>query len=461
MEQLTCFKAYDIRGEIGVTLSDELAWRIGRAYAAWCQPRRVVVGCDARLSSPGLKKALSEGLIAGGVEVIDIGQCGTEEVYFATRYLQTDGGIQVTASHNPAQYNGMKLVMAEARPLHGENGLNYLKAQVQRNLFSPPVQAGSYHEADIRPAWAAHVLTYLHTPPDRVLKIVVNAGHGAAGPALDALDHALRQRGIMTVFIRLHHQPDGTFPAGVPNPMLRENRAATRAAVLAHQADFGVAWDGDFDRCFFFDEQGDFIESYYLVGLFAQTLLRDNPGETILLDPRLTWNTLDTVREAGGKAIITRTGHAFIKARMREEHALYGGEMSGHHYFRDFGYCDSGMIPLLLMMQIVGQHPQPLSAWIHAAQLRYPVSGEINLQVDSPDAAIACIAEYYTPQGGVRDECDGLSMEFPTWRFNVRASNTEPLLRVNIETRADKPLLAQKTDELLRLLTHPTPTGSL
>lgn len=450
MDELTCFNACDIRGEVGVNLTPEIAWRIGRAWAAWQHPLRVVVGADVRLSSASLKAALADGLISSGVDVVDIGLTGTEELYFATRELRADGGIQITASHNPAHYNGMKLVREQARPVSQENGLLEIKRLAQANVFPPVVRRGTVIAYDNRPAWVACLLRMLTRPPVRPLRIVVNAGHGMAGPALDALANALHSRGLAVEFIRLHHQPDGHFPAGVPNPLLPENRRETQQAVLAHRADVGVAWDGDFDRCFFFDEQGHFIESYYLVSLFARHFLTQAPGSAIVLDPRLTWNTLETIGACGGKAVISRTGHAFIKARMREENAVYGGEMSGHHYFRDFGYCDSGMIPLVLMLQIIGNDPRPLSAWVSEAQARFPVSGEINLTVAAPAAVLQAVEAHYSD--GLSDTCDGLSMAFRDWRFNLRASNTEPLLRLNVETRGDAALLARKTDELLTLI---------
>ncbi len=452
MDELNCFKAYDIRGEIGVTLTPEIAFRIGRAYATWLQPRRVVIGADVRLSSDELKASLVEGLILSGADVIDLGQTGTEEIYFATRELKADGGIQITASHNPAQYNGMKLVREDARPISNDNGLLEIKRLAERNQWQHSERRGSLHSIDHRPAWAAHLLQYLPHNPQRPLRVVVNAGHGTAGPALDAIDAALRAQGIEIDFIRIHHHPDGHFPAGVPNPMLEENRRVTCEAVLAHHANVGVAWDGDFDRCFFFDERGEFIESYYLVGLFARHFLRQAPGSTILLDPRLTWNTLDTLARDGGRAVISKTGHAFIKARMREENAIYGGEMSGHHYFRDFGYCDSGMIPLMLMLNILGQSSEPLSRYVQAALERYPVSGEINLTVASPAKVLESIAAHYASHAASRSDLDGLSMDFADWRFNVRASNTEPLLRLNVETRGNPALLAQKTEELQQLI---------
>lgn len=453
MNELTCFKAYDIRGEVGISLNEEIVFRIGRAYAQWLKPRRVVVGGDARLTSTAFRQALSRGLMASGVDVIDIGMCGTEEVYFATQFLQADGGIQITASHNPAQYNGLKLVREKAIPIHGENGLLEIKRLAEQSDFPPALKHGRYHQHDGRPAWAEHMMSYLKVTPSRRLRIVVNSGHGAAGPALDALNTALTARGVSVEFIRLYHQPDGTFPAGVPNPMLPENRQQTQQAVLRYQADFGVAWDGDFDRCFFFDEYGDFIESYYLVGLFARWFLHQQPGETILLDPRLTWNSLDNIHAAGGRAIISRTGHAFIKARMRQEDALYGGEMSGHHYFRAFGYCDSGMIPLILMLQILDGAPLPFSHLLREAQARYPVSGEINLDVAQPEALLQRVAAHYVALGGSRDDTDGVSVDFAQWRFNLRASNTEPLLRLNVESRSSPGLLKIKTHELLALIT--------
>lgn len=452
MDELTCFKAYDIRGEVGVSLTPEIAFRIGRAYATWLRPRRVVVGADIRMSSEALKNALAEGLRASGVDVIDIGLSGTEEIYFATRELRADGGIEVTASHNPAHYNGMKLVREEARPISNDNGLLEIKALAEKNEFPPAVHHGVLTAYDNRPAWIQCLLRFFRFPLIRPLRIVVNAGHGTAGPALDALAEGLKKAGADIEFIRLHHRPDGRFPAGVPNPMLPQNRQATQKAVIDHHADFGIAWDGDFDRCFFFDEHGDFIESYYLVGLFARHFLQHSPASSVILDPRLIWNTLDIISLSGGNPIISKTGHAFIKARMREEDAIYGGEMSGHHYFREFGYCDSGMIPLVLMLQIIGGNHQPLSDFIADAQARFPVSGEINLVVDDPAAILQKITAHYQPASPQYDDCDGVSLAFADWRFNLRASNTEPLLRLNVETRGDAFLLTAKTNEVLALI---------
>ena len=452
MEELTCFKAYDIRGEVGTELTPEIAYRIGRAYASWLHPRRVVVGADIRLSSEALKVALAEGLMASGVNIIDIGLSGTEEIYFATRELRADGGIQITASHNPAQYNGMKLVREEARPISNDNGLLAIKALAENNDFPPVVHRGLLTAYDNRPAWVLCLMRFLRLRLLRPLRIVVNSGHGTAGPALDALAEAMQCAGVPVEFIRLHHQPDGHFPAGVPNPMLAENRIVTQQAVIAHHADFGIAWDGDFDRCFFFDEHGEFIESYYLVGLFARHFLQQSPASRIIIDPRLIWNSLDIINQCGGVPIISKTGHAFIKARMRQEDAIYGGEMSGHHYFRDFGYCDSGMIPLILMLQIIGCSQQPLSEFICDAQACFPVSGEINRVVSHPAALLKSITEHYQSQAPAYDDCDGVSLAFAGWRFNLRGSNTEPLLRLNVETRGDTRLLAEKTEEVLAFI---------
>ena len=452
MDELTCFKAYDIRGEVDVELTPGIAYRIGRAYASWLHPRRVVVGTDIRLSSEALKTALAEGLMSSGVNVIDIGLTGTEEIYFATRELRADGGIQITASHNPAHDNGMKLVREEARPISNDNGLLEIKALAEKNVFPPAVHRGVLTAYDNRPAWIRCLLRFFRHPLIRPLRIVANSGHGTAGPALDALAEALNHAGVPVEFIRLHHQPDGRFPAGVPNPMLAENQLATRQAVIDNHADFGIAWDGDFDRCFFFDQRGEFIESYYLVGLFARHFLQHSPGSSVILDPRLIWNTLEVIKRNGGKPIISKTGHAFIKARMRQEDAIYGGEMSGHHYFREFGYCDSGMIPLVLMLQIIGGSHQPLSDFIAGAQAQFPVSGEINRVVDDPAAILKSITAYYQPQSPQYDDCDGVSLAFADWRFNLRASNTEPLLRLNVETRGDTGLLAAKTAEVLAFI---------
>jgi len=443
------FKAYDIRGRVPEELNPRVARRVGLAYARLFHPRRVAVGRDVRLSSPELASALCEGLACSGVEVLDLGLCGTEEVYFAVLDLELDGGIMVTASHNPANYNGMKLVGAQARPISGDTGLDALRDLVlEAPLEDPTGPMAAILPTEIHDRFLDFALGRVDLGALPALKVVCDAGNGGAGILLERL----RGRLPVTMVLR-DAEPDGTFPRGVPNPLLPEKRQGTAEAVLAHGADLGVAWDGDFDRCFFYDEKGRFIEGYYLVGLFAQRFLGRFPGSRILHDPRLTWNTLEIVRECGGQAIQSKTGHAFIKQRMRAEDAVYGGEMSAHHYFREFGYCDSGILPWLFLMELMGTTGQSLSALVDARMQRFPVSGEINRRVEEPSAAILerVLARF---RGGAltADRTDGLSLEFAQWRFNLRASNTEPLIRLNVETRADRALLQDRTAELLALV---------
>jgi phosphomannomutase len=449
MQKLNCFKAYDVRGRVPDELNEDLAYRIGRAYAAFLSPAGVAVGRDIRFSSLPLAEALMAGLNDAGVEVWDLGLCGTEQIYFATSHLGLDGGIMVTASHNPPEYNGMKFVREESRPLSGDSGLKEIeRLAAARELPPASGPRGGRRTTDCLDAYIAHLLSYINPQVMKPLKVVVNAGNGCAGPVLDALERHLPFR-----LVKIHHAPDPAFPHGVPNPLLPENRQATIQAVKDHEAAVGLAWDGDFDRCFFFDEQGTFIEGYYLVGFIAAALLAGQPGAAIIHDPRLTWNTIDMVREAGGRPVMSKTGHAFIKARMRLENALYGGEMSGHHYFRDFAFCDSGMIPWLLVLQSMCRTGQPLSALVRERMARYPCSGEINRTLLDPDAALQRVEARYTAEAIGVDRTDGLSLEFPAWRFNLRKSNTEPVLRLNVETRQDPALLKAKTGELLALMT--------
>jgi phosphomannomutase len=449
MEKLSCFKAYDVRGRVPDELNEDLAYRIGRAYAAFLSPVRVAVGRDIRFSSLSLTEALIAGLNDAGVEVWDLGLCGTEQIYFATSYLGLDGGIMVTASHNPPEYNGMKFVREESRPLSGDSGLKEIeRLAAARELPLAAGPRGGRRATDCLDSYIAHLLSYIDPQVLSPLKVVVNAGNGCAGPVLDALEKHLPFR-----LIKIHHAPDPTFPHGVPNPLLPENRQITAQAVKDHEGAVGLAWDGDFDRCFFFDEQGTFIEGYYLVGFIAAALLAPQPGAAIIHDPRLTWNTIDMVREAGGRPVMSKTGHAFIKARMRLENALYGGEMSGHHYFRDFAFCDSGMIPWLLVLGRMCRTGQPLSALVRERIDRYPCSGEINRKLLDPDAALLRVEARYMAEASAADRTDGLSLEFPAWRFNLRKSNTEPVLRLNVETRQDPALLKARTAELLALMT--------
>ncbi len=463
---ITCFKAYDIRGKLGSELNVDVAYRIGRAFSEHTQAKTVVVGGDIRLTSEELKKALAKGLMDGGTDVIDLGLAGTEHIYFATSYLACDGGIVVTASHNPIDYNGMKLVRENSKPISGDTGLFDIQALAEKNDFVAAAQQGKLTCHNISDAYTEHLLTYIDvnnlvalkpssdTSINKPLKLVVNAGNGTAGPALDAIEEAFKALNVAVEFVKIHHQPDGNFPNGIPNPLLIENRAATRDAVIEHKADMGIAWDGDFDRCFLFDEQGEFIEGYYIVGLLAENFLNKSTStaQKIIHDPRLTWNTIDIVKEAGGQAIQSKTGHAFIKERMRSEDAVYGGEMSAHHYFRDFFYCDSGMIPWLLIAELVCLRQQPLSSLVKARIAAYPSSGEINNKIADPKAAITRVFDFYQSQAQVIDNTDGISMEFGTWRFNLRSSNTEPVVRLNVESKADEALMHEKTQQVLNLL---------
>ena len=442
---LTCFKAYDIRGRVPDELNEELATRIGRAFAERLSPGTVVVGEDMRLSSPALADAVSRGLNAGGADVLRIGMCGTEEVYFATSHLEAGGGIMVTASHNPADWNGMKLVREASRPISGDSGLAEIGALAEAGRFRSAGRPGSMNHASSFAAYLEHLLGYVDVAALRPLKIVVNAGNGGAGHVIDGLESRLPFE-----FVKIHHEPDGSFPHGVPNPLLPENRRPTCDAVRAAGADFGIAWDGDFDRCFLFDERGQFIEGYYVVGLLAEAMLdRAAPGSRIIHDPRLTWNTIDLVQRHGGTPVQSKTGHAFIKERMRAEDAIYGGEMSAHHYFRDFAYCDSGMIPWLLVAGILSTTGKPLSTLVAERMAAYPCSGEINRQVDDPTAALQRVRDRYVAQAVSVDETDGLSCEFADWRFNLRQSNTEPLIRLNVESRGDPQLMEKKTAAVL------------
>ncbi len=444
-----CFKAYDIRGRVPDELNEELAWRLGRAYAAYIKPKKVVVGEDIRPSSRSLAAALAKGLNEGGVEVLELGLCGTEEVYFATFNYQLDGGIMVTASHNPSDYNGMKLVRQESRPLSGDFGLPQIEELVRNGNFPASTGMAETRPFAFRTDYIEHLLSYIDLDKLQPFKIVVNAGNGCAGPVLDLLEKRLPYD-----MVKLLNQPDGTFPEGIPNPLLPENRALTSRAVVANRAALGLAWDGDFDRCFFFDENGRFIEGYYIVGLLAETLLLNNPGSAIVHDPRLLWNTVDLVTNNRGTAYLSKTGHAFIKDRMRSLDALYGGEMSAHHYFRDFSYCDSGMIPWLLVLELMARSGKKLSELVDERMQRFPVSGEINRRLSDPQAAIAAVEEYCSTREEPlkRDLTDGLSLEFADWRFNLRSSNTEPLVRLNVESRGDIALMENKTAEILGLL---------
>ncbi|WP_428819995.1 phosphomannomutase [Microbulbifer sp. MCCC 1A16149] len=457
---VTAFKAYDVRGQVPEELNETIAWRIGYGFARLLNARNLVVGHDIRLSSPALTQAVVEGICAAGCNAVNIGQCGTEEIYFATfAGLATeqpdgsdsgetfDGGLCITASHNPANYNGIKLVQAGAAPLSGDCDLENLKALVASAEMTPVAKSGAASERNFKSEYDAHLMQWIDTAKLRPLRIVVNAGNGGAGNIVNRLESKLPFE-----FIKLNHQPDGHFPKGVPNPLLLENREETARAVIEHKADLGIAWDGDFDRCFFFDEQGRFVDGYYLVGLLAQILLQKSPGATIVHDPRLYWNTRAVVEAAGGTSKISKTGHAFIKQVMRAEDAVYGGEMSAHHYFRDFAYCDNGSIPWLLICEYLSAENQSLSALVAEMQQAYPCSDEINRSVENPRAILQKIHSHFDGQQTATETLDGLGLDFDEWRVNIRQSNTEPLLRLNLETRADADLLRKQTEALLALI---------
>lgn len=434
--RLSCFKAYDVRGKVGEELNEELAWRIGRAYGQIFSPQMVAVGGDARLSSEPLKHALAEGLAASGADVADLGLVGTEEIYHAVFSQKMDGGLMVTGSHNPISDNGIKFVREDSKPVSGDNGLLEIMNLVVQNPWNKghsPV--GNIAKTSFKKGYIEHLMGYIDQASLAPMTIVTNAGNGAAGPVMDLLEERLRH--IPIKFIKINHQPDGTFPNGIPNPLLPGNRGQTAEAVRGHGADIGLAWDGDFDRCFFFDETGDFVEGYYMVGLLAESLLASHRGGIIIHDPRLVWNTVDLVQKAGGQAVQSKTGHAFIKDRMRQEKAIYGGEMSAHHYFANFAYCDSGMIPWLLVVELMSRKKQTLSALVTERQQLFPCSGEINYTVSDAGGVLKRVEQHFSRSALQVDHIDGLSMEFPDWRFNLRASNTEPLLRLNVETRAD------------------------
>ncbi|KLI97255.1 phosphomannomutase/phosphoglucomutase [Luteimonas sp. FCS-9] len=445
---LPAFKAYDLRGRVPDELNPALARDIGVALAGQLDPGAVVLGRDVRLTSPELQAALSEGLRSQGREVVDIGVGGTEEVYFQVDRLGAAGGVMVTASHNPMDYNGMKLVRQQARPISSDTGLFAISDAVEAGDLPPPsADGGSERPYSDKSGYIEHLLGYVDAASLRPLKLVVNAGNGGAGAIVDLLAPHLPFE-----FVRVFHEADGRFPNGIPNPLLPENRQATADAVREHGADFGIAWDGDFDRCFFFDETGAFIEGYYLVGLLAQAILAKQPGGKVVHDPRLVWNTVEQVEAAGGVPVLCKSGHAFIKEKMRAEDAVYGGEMSAHHYFREFAYADSGMIPWLLIAELVSQSGRTLGDLVAARVEKFPCSGEINFRVADAKAAVERVMAHYAAQSPALDHTDGISADFGDWRFNLRSSNTEPLLRLNVETRGDRALLEARTQEISTLL---------
>lgn len=452
MKKINCFKAYDIRGRLGSELNETIAYKIGRAFARVTHPQTVVLGSDSRTTSESLKLSVAQGLMDEGVDVIDIGLTGTEEIYFATSFLSVDGGIEITASHNPIDFNGMKLVGRNSIPISRSSGLTEMEQLVAEDDFDVANDKGSYIKKNLLSEYCSHILSYVDTTTFKNIKLVVNSGNGSAGHVIDHLEQLFQQRDIPVEIIKVHNEPDGTFPHGIPNPLLPECRSDTTNAVRQHKADMGIAFDGDFDRCFLFDENGDFIEGYYIVGLLADAFLQKNNGAKIIHDPRLSWNTIDVVERAGGVPVQSKTGHAFIKEAMRQHDAVYGGEMSAHHYFRDFFYCDSGMIPWLLIAELLSLKNMSLSSLVAEYIHQFPSSGEINIELDNAEKSIDSVKIFYNNLANKVELIDGLSMEFDNWRFNLRSSNTEPLVRLNVESRADKCLMESKTKEILHLL---------
>ena len=443
-QYLPCFKAYDVRGIVPTELNEGIAYDVGRAFADQTGAKTVCIGYDIRLSGPSLYKALAQGLNEAGVDVVHLGMIGTEMVYFATAYYGYDGGVMITASHNPPEYNGMKMVRGESRPISGDTGLY----DIEKRAFEKKWErsgSGTILEKDCYEDFVNHLLKLVSPSDLKPLKVSANPGNGAASVALDFLmpHYPLN-------IDKMRWAPDGNFPNGVPNPILEESRAEQLEVIKTGEFDFGVAWDGDYDRCFFIDEKGNFVEGYYIVGLLAHAILSVSPGETIIYDPRLTWSTLDVVARMGGRAVMCKSGHAFIKEKMRAENAIYGGEMSAHHYFRDHWYCDSGMIPFLLVARLVSQTGRSLGDLVSEMIANYPCSGEINSTVQDVKATLAKVEAQYSD--GEINKIDGLSVEYPNWRFNLRGSNTEPVIRLNVETRHDHELLKQKTEEILAML---------
>lgn len=454
MSKISCFKAYDLRGKLGEELNEDVAYRVGRAFGQHLGAKKVVVGGDIRETSESLKSFVSKGLIDSGCDVIDIEMVGTEEVYFATSHLNACGGIEVTASHNPIDYNGMKFVGQNSKPIGSDSGLKDIQALAETQKFTDPDQKGTLTKLNVRDQYADKILSFINTDLlSEKIKVVFDPGNGAAGPALTTILEKLQSHYPQLEVVIINGQPDGSFPVGIPNPMIEENRAGIIEAIKNHKADLGIAFDGDFDRCFFFDENASFIEGYYIVGLIAESILQNQKSAKIVHDPRLTWNTIEVVESNGGTAIESICGHSFIKDKMRQEDAVYGGEMSAHHYFKDFYFCDSGMIPWLLIIQLLNIKKQPFSSLLSQCIADYPVSGEINNTVQDADLILETIKQHFSSNAPEISELDGISMTFDKWRFNIRKSNTEPLLRLNVESRRDQALMQEKTQELLEIIT--------
>jgi len=453
-EELTCFKAYDIRGEIDININEAIAYRVGRSVAQHFNSKSIVVGFDARDTSPAFAKAVGQGIMDAGSNLIDIGLAGTEEMYWAVSNFSASAGIVVTASHNPINYNGMKIVKSGSRPLNDNDDFKAIKNLAETEKWAKTDNKGSHldYSNQARSDYVTKVLSFVNRNKLKPLKIVINSGNGAAGPTFDAIEKKLNTNNPKIEFVRVDHTPDSTFPNGIPNPLLHENHHKTADIVKNVGADFGVAFDGDFDRCFFFDETGKFVPGEYLVGLLASIFLEKEQGATIVHDPRVIWNTQDIVSQKGGKAEQSKTGHAFIKQTMRKHEAVYGGEMSAHHYFRDFAYCDSGMIPWLLVAELVSIKNQSLGNLVKDRVSSFPSSGEINFKVKDADNSISSVLENYQSQAKTLDKTDGFSLIIDDWRFNLRKSNTEPLVRLNIESKGTSINLDDQVKKISKLL---------
>ena len=452
MTTLSCFKTYDVRGVVGTEIDEAIAYRIGRAFAQHLGAGKIVVGSDARLSGESLKRALAEGLMDAGADVIDIGLSGTEEVYFASFFLGVDGGIEVTASHNPIDYNGFKFIGPDARPFGQADEFSAVRKLAETAAFKNVRRRGTLSTTSILAPYINHLLRLADSRRFRPLRLVVDSGNGAAGHVIDALEKSFKALSVFVEFIKINHEPDGNFPNGVPNPLLPERRAVTSKAVRDHHADMGIAWDGDFDRCFLYDENGEFVSGYYVSGLLSAHFLDKHPSAKIVYDSRLHWNTLDIIKKAKGVPIMSRTGHVFFKDTMRQHDAIYGGEISAHHYFRDFGHCDSGMIPWLLVVQHMGVTGKTLSELVSSRAAKFACSEEVNFEVQDPAMVMASVCKAYKAGAKQIDHTDGIGIEFERWRFSLRLSNTESLLRLNIEARAESKLVAEKLLEIGNLI---------
>ncbi len=451
---LTCFKEYDIRGELDVNFDGNICYRIGAGLPQVLRSGNFVLGWDARESSPALANSVAEGLKISGANVLDIGVSGTEEMYWAVNEFDACGGIQVTASHNPINFNGLKIVKSGAEPLDFSTEYQKLKTLVESNLFLQPTVLGVRRNVSrqARAAYVKKVLSFVEIAKIEPLTVVINSGHGAAGPTFDAISKELSKRGCCIKFICVQNKPDHTFPNGIPNPMLSDNHAATGQVVVKKRADFGVSFDGDFDRCAIFDEKGKYINGEYVIGLLVKYFLEQSPSARIVHDQRVIWNIEDIIKSGGGTAFVSETGHTNFKRKLRETDAIYGGEISHHHYFKDFARSDSGMIPWLIIAQVLSAAKKSLSDLVSACIEKFPSSGEHNFVVREPTVAIAAVAKHYEKYAINLDYSDGLSVSFKDWRFNIRQSKTESLLRLNVEGRGNAGIVATKLAEISKIL---------